>query len=184
MPLTFTGFPENIVGSNTASIAALTAADRNNGCPARAVAATTLPFSLTNISTVTVPEALSLFPLMDWKGIEGALYIPSDGSATAPILARALINKAQAAGVTFCPNTKVTSLNVVNGQIKSVDTINGAIETETLVMATGIWSPLVEHARRKKWLCSRSDGTRQPIASRWEGNHPSFTQFTPRFAFP
>lgn len=92
---------------------------------------------------ITVPEALSLFPLMEWKGIEGALYIPSDGSATAPILARALINKAQAAGVTFCPNTKVTSLNVVNGQIKGADTTNGAIETETLVMATGIWSPLV-----------------------------------------
>jgi len=92
---------------------------------------------------ITPSEALNLFPLMDATGLEGALYLPSDGSATAPVLARALINRSQARGVTFCPNTRVQSLRVVNGQIKGVDTINGAIETETLVMAVGIWSPLV-----------------------------------------
>src|SRR5262249_37172006 len=39
-------------------------------------------------------QAGEMFPLMSMDSIEGALYVPSDGSATAPILAQALINEA------------------------------------------------------------------------------------------
>src|SRR5438445_1639172 len=43
---------------------------------------------------LTPQEAERLVPLMDLKGVEGALYLPTDGSARAPILAQALAQKA------------------------------------------------------------------------------------------
>src|SRR5437867_1524390 len=36
-------------------------------------------------------DAGQLFPLLNLQGVEGALYLPSDGSAVAPVLAHALI---------------------------------------------------------------------------------------------
>src|SRR5213594_3002474 len=50
-------------------------------------------------------EAKEMFPLLSLDGVEGALWVPHDGSATAPILARALINDAMALGATFHPHT-------------------------------------------------------------------------------
>ena len=42
-----------------------------------------------------------MFPLMSLKGVEGALWLPTDGSAKAPILAQALANEARERGATF-----------------------------------------------------------------------------------
>jgi len=92
---------------------------------------------------VTPQEAARLFPLLDLAGMEGGLYLPTDGSAVAAVLAGALIRAAQAQGVTFHPNVRVTGIEVVNGQVRSVTTSTGRIDTETLVVAAGIWSPLV-----------------------------------------
>jgi sarcosine dehydrogenase len=91
-------------------------------------------------------EAAELFPLMSLDGVEGALYLPSDGSAQAPVLARALIREAEAQGVTFHPHTPVEAIEIDRGRVRSVATPAGRIETEALVVAAGIWSPLV--ARR------------------------------------
>jgi 4-methylaminobutanoate oxidase (formaldehyde-forming) len=88
-------------------------------------------------------EAGRLFPLLNREGVEGALYIPSDGSATAPVLAQALIRAAQSQGVEFVPRTPVSGVEVVNGRVRAVQTAAGRVETETLVVAAGIWSPRV-----------------------------------------
>ena len=42
---------------------------------------------------ISAQEARELFPLMSLDGVEGALYLSSDGSARAPILAEALAQK-------------------------------------------------------------------------------------------
>lgn len=88
-------------------------------------------------------EALRLFPLMSPAGLEGGLYLPTDGSATAPVLARALIRRAQAAGVLFQDRTPVRAVEVADGRVRAVRTEAGRIETETLILASGIWSPRV-----------------------------------------
>ena len=88
-------------------------------------------------------QAGEMFPLMSMDSVEGALYVPSDGSATAPILAQALINEASAMGVKFHANTRVQGIEVANGHVTGLSTSAGNIETETLVIASGIWSPLV-----------------------------------------
>ncbi len=88
-------------------------------------------------------DAGQLFPLMNLGGVEGALYLPDDGSATAPVLAQALIRESQAQGVTFSPHTRVCGIEIVNNRVCAAETTAGRVETETLVVATGIWSPLV-----------------------------------------
>jgi glycine/D-amino acid oxidase-like deaminating enzyme len=90
---------------------------------------------------ISASEAQTLFPLMDTRGVEGALWLATDGSARAPILAEAMRRKAEAEGVQVFPNTRVTGIEVTNGRVRSVTTDKGTIQTEVVVAATGIWSP-------------------------------------------
>jgi 4-methylaminobutanoate oxidase (formaldehyde-forming) len=90
---------------------------------------------------LTAAEAQALFPLMETTGVEGALYLPTDGSAKAPVLAEALRRAAQADGVVVHDRTRVTGIRIDNGRVQAVETDRGTIQTECVVAATGIWSP-------------------------------------------
>lgn len=92
---------------------------------------------------ISPQEAQSMFPLMSLDGVEGALYLLTDGTARAPILAEALANAARQGGATFYANTPVTGIEVRNGRVHAVHTSQGPIRSEIMVAATGIWSPLI-----------------------------------------
>jgi 4-methylaminobutanoate oxidase (formaldehyde-forming) len=92
---------------------------------------------------MSASDAAKLFPLMDATGVQGALFLPADGSGVAVSLANAMIRDAQAKGATFHANAKVHAIDVVHGQVKGVQTNQGTIATETVVIAAGIWSPRV-----------------------------------------
>jgi len=86
-------------------------------------------------------ECKELFPLMSLQGVEGGLYLPGDGSARATILTEALLHAACQHGATCYPYTRVRGIEVVGGRVQSVNTAQGRIRTEIVVVATGIWSP-------------------------------------------
>jgi 4-methylaminobutanoate oxidase (formaldehyde-forming) len=88
-------------------------------------------------------EAVDLFPLVNPRGVLGALYLPTDGSATASILARAAIAEAAATGVSFAPHTPVTGFILERGSVRGVHTAEGTIDAEHVVIAAGIWSALL-----------------------------------------
>lgn len=92
---------------------------------------------------ISANEAQRMFPIMILEGVEGALYLPTDGSARAPVLAQALANIAQQRGATFYPDTCVTGIEVINGHVQGVQTSQGPIRTEIVVVAAGIWSPRI-----------------------------------------
>src|SRR2546430_8587837 len=92
---------------------------------------------------ISASEAKRMFPMMSLDGVEGALLLPTDGSAKAPILAEALATRAQQRGATFYTNTRVTGIEVVNGHVKAINTSQGRICTEIVVVAAGIWSPRI-----------------------------------------
>src|SRR5581483_6141791 len=92
---------------------------------------------------LTAQEAGRLCPLLSLAGVEGAFYLPGDGSAVAPVLARALIHEAQTLGVTFSTHAPVQGIEVSEGRVRAVRTAAGRIEADTLIVAAGIWSPLV-----------------------------------------
>ena len=88
-------------------------------------------------------EAKTRFPLMDILDVEAALYLPHDGSATATVLARAMIRRARELSVTFFPHIRVSAIEVEHGRVRAVRCSAGRIETEHVVIAAGIWSPLL-----------------------------------------
>ena len=92
---------------------------------------------------ISADEAQRMFPLMSMDDVAGALYLPTDGTARAPVLAQALANAAQQGGATFYANTRVTGIEVSNGQVQAVNTSQGRIRSEIVVAATGIWSPRI-----------------------------------------
>jgi sarcosine dehydrogenase len=92
---------------------------------------------------LTAREAGERFPLMSLAEVEGALFVPGDGSAQAPILARALIRAAEAAGAAFHPHMPVRAIEIGQGRVQAVATPAGRVATETLVVAAGIWSPVL-----------------------------------------
>jgi len=92
---------------------------------------------------LSVADAKNLFPIMETSGVEGALFLPSDGSAKAPILAEAMRLAAEDLGVTVVSHARVTGIEVENGRVKSVTTIQGTVHTDILIAATGIWSPRI-----------------------------------------
>jgi glycine cleavage system aminomethyltransferase T/glycine/D-amino acid oxidase-like deaminating enzyme len=92
---------------------------------------------------ISAAEARRMFPLMSIDGVEGALYLPSDGSARAPILAQAMMNAAQQQGAAFYPQTRITGIEVQHGRVQAVHTTRGRIATEIVVVAAGVWSPRI-----------------------------------------
>ena len=92
---------------------------------------------------ISAEEARRMFPLMNLKGVEGALWLPTDGSAKAPILAQAMADIAREGGATFYDYTRVTGIEVAQGQVQAILTTQGRIRTEIVVVAAGIWSPII-----------------------------------------
>src|SRR5437588_4565707 len=93
---------------------------------------------------ISASEARYMFPMMNTRGVEGALYLPTDGSARAPIVAEGLANGArQRGGATFYEHTLVTGIEVEKGRVQAVNTTRGRSSTETVVVAAGGWPPLI-----------------------------------------
>jgi glycine cleavage system aminomethyltransferase T/glycine/D-amino acid oxidase-like deaminating enzyme len=96
-----------------------------------------------NAELISASEAQRMFPMMSLEDVEGALYLPSDGSARAPILAQAMTNAAQQRGASFYAHTRVTGIECSNGRVQAINTSKGRIRTGVVVAATGIWSPRI-----------------------------------------
>src|SRR5436853_3787686 len=90
------------------------------------------------VELISASEARRMFPMMSIEGVEGALYLPTDGSARAPVLAQTMANSARQRGATFYPDTRVTGIEVVNGRVQAVQTSQGRIRTGIVVVAAGI----------------------------------------------
>src|SRR5258708_33270421 len=86
-------------------------------------------------------EAQAMFPLMSLEGVTGALYLPTDGTGRAPILAQALADAAQQGGAAFYASTPVTGIEVRDGRVQAVLTSRARIGCDIGVAATGLWSP-------------------------------------------
>jgi dimethylglycine oxidase len=88
-------------------------------------------------------EARRLVPLLRPDGILGALHVPGDCVVRAAAVAGALAGEAQRAGARLAAHCPVTGIDVSGGGVRAVETPAGRIETETLVLAAGIWGPLL-----------------------------------------
>ena len=89
---------------------------------------------------IDIDELKERWPLIRTDDIVGALYIPRDGHTSPVDTTMALAKGARSRGARIVEDVAVTGLRTEAGAICGVDTEQGSIETETVVLATGIWT--------------------------------------------
>ena len=94
-------------------------------------------------SVIDADEAVRRLPLLNRDRVLGALHVPSDGLVKATRAAAKLGAMAERAGASFYGNTAVTGFLIDNGRIRGVETTAGTIRSDIVLIATGIWGPVV-----------------------------------------
>ena len=82
-------------------------------------------------------------PLIDPNSILGGLFIPTDGVAKGVSAAEALGRRASAAGVGVFAGCRVTGIEVDSGRVRAVETTDGEIRAEHVVVCAGLWGARV-----------------------------------------
>src|SRR5262245_52969010 len=89
---------------------------------------------------MTGQEAARLHPLLRGEAITAAWFNPLSGRLNPADLTAAYAKGARQRGARTVENCKVTGLNLTNGRIRGVETSNGPIEADQVVLAAGLWS--------------------------------------------
>jgi glycine cleavage system aminomethyltransferase T/glycine/D-amino acid oxidase-like deaminating enzyme len=96
------------------------------------------------VSIVTPAEVKELVPFIDESVIIGGFYTPGVGVVDSLRAGTLMREEAQNAGaLTVVPNTEVTGIDTERGRVKRVRTTVGDVEAETVVIACGVWSPML-----------------------------------------
>jgi len=89
---------------------------------------------------LTPQEAKDLWPLMDVSDVVGAALLPTDGQVNPADITQSLAKGARMGGVKFHQQTRVTGIQVHNGNVVSVTTAQGEIKCEKVVNCCGLWA--------------------------------------------
>ena len=93
---------------------------------------------------VTPAEVVEKVPFLDPDVILGAFWTPTVGVVDSVRAGTMMRESAEAKGaLTVSPNTEVTGIDVEDGQILAVHTTKGAIATNRILIACGVWSPRI-----------------------------------------
>ena len=85
-------------------------------------------------------EVKELFPLIETDGVVSAIYTPSDGRANPVDVTMSLAKGARMQGVRILEQVQVTDFVVKDRRITGVQTNQGDISADVVVLATGMWS--------------------------------------------
>ena len=85
-------------------------------------------------------EAKDMYPALDASHVAGALFIPGDGQLNPVDTVNALIAGAKKRGARILENSPVDKLRRLPSGEYTLDTKNGTIRCETLVLACGLWT--------------------------------------------
>jgi glycine cleavage system aminomethyltransferase T/glycine/D-amino acid oxidase-like deaminating enzyme len=93
---------------------------------------------------VTPAEVKELVPFIDESVIVGGFYTEGVGVADSLRAGTLMREDAQGSGaLTVVPNVEVTGIDVEGGRVRRVRTTDGDVEAEIVVIACGVWSPLL-----------------------------------------
>jgi glycine cleavage system T protein len=92
------------------------------------------------LELVSAQEAQRMFPPMSTDGVLGAAYLPTDGYIDPSQLTFALVEGARRRGAEINEDTRVTAIETEQGRVKRVVTDKGAIDTELVVNAGGMFA--------------------------------------------
>src|SRR6185437_7957718 len=82
-----------------------------------------------------------MFPPMSIEGVLGAAFLPTDGFIYLSQLTFALLEGARRRGAEINEETRVTGIDLENAREQRVVTDKGAIDTELVINAAGMFAP-------------------------------------------
>jgi glycine cleavage system aminomethyltransferase T/glycine/D-amino acid oxidase-like deaminating enzyme len=88
-------------------------------------------------------ECAERSPLLDPSTVLGGYWVPSDGAGKGVKIVEALARRAQAAGIRFEGGVTVTGFDKADGQVQAVETTQGRIGCERVLLCAGLWGPTV-----------------------------------------
>jgi dimethylglycine oxidase len=100
-------------------------------------------YGIVGAELLTPEQVGELVPLLDPGAILGAYLVPGDGVARAVRIVAALAGMAARRGVDFEGGVTVTGFDVRAGHVRAVETEQGRIECERVLICAGIWGPTV-----------------------------------------
>ena len=91
----------------------------------------------------SIREAEEIVPGLDATGVKAATFNPDDGVVFPWPFIWGYANGARKLGVQIEPFTAVTGIDVAGGHVTRIHTDRGSVDTRTVVVACGAWSPEV-----------------------------------------
>jgi len=88
-------------------------------------------------------EVADRSPLVDPDAIHGGYYVPTDGQLYPFELMEAFIDRAEERGAAFHGETAVVDIERDGGAVSAVVTDRGRIETDEVLVAANLWSPVL-----------------------------------------
>ncbi len=92
------------------------------------------------VHVVTPQEIKDLAHIVNVDDVVGGIHIPSDGYANAVDITQALAKGARTGGAQIFENTKVTKIRHNGDRVTGVDTDDGSIDADYVVICGGMWT--------------------------------------------
>ncbi|MBP1969100.1 glycine cleavage system aminomethyltransferase T/glycine/D-amino acid oxidase-like deaminating enzyme [Virgibacillus natechei] len=82
-------------------------------------------------------------PVINPDTILGGLYVPTDGIAKPLRAINRMADFSKSCGTKFYGNTEVTGINMIDDQVKGVETSIGDFEADLVICCAGFWGPQI-----------------------------------------
>ena len=92
------------------------------------------------VNVITPEQIKELYPIAYVDDLVGGIHIPSDGYANAVDITQALAKGARNGGARIFENTKVTKIRHDGERVTGVETAEGQIDADYVVLCGGMWT--------------------------------------------
>ncbi|QKK27015.1 FAD-dependent oxidoreductase [Rhizobium hidalgonense] len=89
---------------------------------------------------LSIPELEKIWPLVNYDGVQGGFFVPSNGQVNPLDVTQAMARGARNNGALIFENTAATKILTKNGRVIGVETSQGVIATEKVLLAGGMWT--------------------------------------------
>ena len=101
-------------------------------------------WGIDDVSLLTPAEVKALVPYIEESAIVGGFYSPSVGIVDSLRFGTIARERAQEKGaLSVFANTEVLDITVERGRVRGLTTTRGELETDTIVVCCGVWSPRI-----------------------------------------
>jgi len=89
---------------------------------------------------LTPEETAERWPWINYEGVQGGFFVPSNGQVNPLDVCLAMAKGARQKGGQIFENTAATRILTTNGRVTGVETDQGAIATDKVLLAGGMWT--------------------------------------------